>query len=186
MDNVLQTRSSIYDRFHSDSTAQNYFNKQGNKDAFAAYYTSMYLIQDTGEAIYSHMKQGFSNDPMNAYIEFWGVMQAIIIQQDAICELYHAVTGKELVWSKLTAWVELRKTRNSCAGHPANQGRGVQAHRRSFIGRMGMTYENIKYEMWDADTEQTTFPKINLKKMIYEYDKEASSVLQDVLESIKP
>ena len=51
----------------------------------------MYLIQDTGELVQSHMKHGFSSDPWLAYIEFWGVMQAIFIQQDAINEFYEAM-----------------------------------------------------------------------------------------------
>jgi len=54
----------------------------------------MYLLQDTSESLYVHRIKGFANDPHEAYIEFWGVMQAIFIQQDAISELYEAVTSK--------------------------------------------------------------------------------------------
>ena len=41
-------------------------------DAYAAFYTSKYLIQDTAEAIFAHLDRGFSKDPMAAYLEFLG------------------------------------------------------------------------------------------------------------------
>lgn len=41
-------------------------------------------------------KKGFSEDPHEAYLKFWGVMQAIIIQQDSICELYWAINDEKL------------------------------------------------------------------------------------------
>ncbi len=55
-----------------------------NEEIYSAYYISMYLIQDTYGAILAHQKKGFSEEPLLAYIEFWGVMQAIVIQQDSI------------------------------------------------------------------------------------------------------
>jgi hypothetical protein len=65
------------------------------------------------------MHGGFSRDPMRAYIEFWGVMQAIAIQQDAICELHKAVVGSRPDKDQIgPTWKDLKEKRNQCAGHP--------------------------------------------------------------------
>ena len=48
MKNVLEVREEIYNQFHNSSALESYFSKPENADKFAAYYTSMYLIQDSG------------------------------------------------------------------------------------------------------------------------------------------
>lgn len=103
MDQILAARLKIYDQFHGSAAGTEHFFKDEHAGAYAAYYTAMYLIQDTGESVWAHMKRGFSSDPHIAYIEFWGVMQAIFIQQDAISELYEAVIGSKLQIPKHSA-----------------------------------------------------------------------------------
>jgi hypothetical protein len=84
----------------------------------------MYLIQDTGESIQSHMKRGFSSDAWLAYIEFWGVMQTIFIQQDAIKELYEAVIGSKLQIDKDSDWSKIRDDKSSIdIRYPRGSGR---------------------------------------------------------------
>jgi len=126
----------------------------------------MYLIQDTGESVQSHMKHGFSSDPWLAYIEFWGVMQAIFIQQDAINEFYEAMIGSKLKIAKASDWSKIRDVRNLCAGHPAKRANGVPA-----------THQ-IRYELWDArDPRQPSHPAFNLSAMIKAYDAEGAQTL---------
>jgi hypothetical protein len=150
-------------------------------DAYAAYYTSMYLLQDTGEAIWTHMKSDFSKDPMQAYIEFWGVMQAIFIQQDAICELHLAVVETKLDTNRLQYWNEIRDKRNLCSGHPSKQSHGRPAPQRAFMGRGFGKYGGIKYEVWDAHTRTRTHPRFNLRALIGAYEAEAEKILLDIL-----
>ena len=100
MDKILDVRTRIYDQFHGSNAGSDCFLKEDHAAEYAAeyaaYYTAMYLIADTGESIDTHMKRGFSCDPHMAYIEFWGVLQANFIQQDAIKELYESVVGSKL------------------------------------------------------------------------------------------
>jgi len=109
-------RQEIYDYFHNNRGCQQFFFEPAREQRYAAYYTSMYLVQDTSESLLAHRLTGFSSDPHVAYIEFWGVMQALIIQQDSISELYEAVTAKKLDTRALNSWQEIRTLRNSCAG----------------------------------------------------------------------
>ncbi|WP_145832079.1 hypothetical protein [Bradyrhizobium huanghuaihaiense] len=175
MQKTINVRSQIYDRFHN-STAHGAL----HGDDFAAYYTSMYLIQDTGEALDAHMRANFSPNPMQAYIEFWGVMQAVVIQQDAIVELYSVVVGGRPIALARPYWSQLRDLRNLCAGHPSRRAIGVPNVQRAFMGRSFGDYNRITYELWDAGGT-VTHPVFDLRQMLTDYDGEASSVLQAIL-----
>jgi hypothetical protein len=185
MDQILAVRSKIYDQFHGSNAGPEHFFKDEHAEAYAAYYTSMYLIQDTGESVAVHMKRGFSSDPWSAYIEFWGVMQAIFIQQDAICGLHKAVVGSKPQIQRGSNWSEIRKIRNACAGHPAKRDLGVPATQRTFMGRNFGTYARIQYELWDAETKQPSHPAFNLEAMIKAYDAEAAIILNTVFDALK-
>jgi len=183
MDQILAVRSKIYDQFHGSKAGPEHFFKDANAEVFAAYYTAMYLIADTGESVWAHMQRGFSPNAMSAYIEFWGVMQAIFIQQDAICELHKAVVGsKPQIGS---SWSKIRDTRNACAGHPAKRELGVPATQRTFMGRNFGNYTRIQYELWDAEIKRPSHPTFNLEAMIKAYDAEAALILNAVLNALK-
>jgi hypothetical protein len=101
MKKIAEIREKIYNYFHSSDACHNFFFSDAQEERYAAYYTSMYLLQDTTESLMVHRHKGFSTDPFEAYIEFWDVMQAIIIQQDSICELHLAIKTAKLDWSNL-------------------------------------------------------------------------------------
>jgi hypothetical protein len=185
MKQILNIRSAIYDQFQGSSAGTAFFFRPENADAYSSYYTSMYLIQDSGEAVLDHMDRNFSPEPMPAYLEFWGAMQAIVIQQDAISQVHEAVIECKPKIQSGTAWRQLREFRNLSAGHPANRTHGVHAPQRTFMSRSFGDYDRVWYELWDATTGQTTHPVIDLRRMINDYDSQASSVLSAVLSRMK-
>jgi hypothetical protein len=185
MNHILSGRAVIYDQFHSSSAGPAYFFKPENSDAYAAYYTSMYLIQDTAEAVATHVAEGFSTNAMHAYLEFWGVMQAVDIQQDAICQLHQAIVGSKSQVGKTSAWWKLRDMRHLCAGHPAHRAHGLPAPQRAFMGRNFGSYAQINYELWDAHTGKRTHPTFDLRQMINAYDAEAGALLGIVFTTMK-
>lgn len=198
MEQLLDVREKIYDFFHSNIDCQKYFFKGYNEERYAAYYTSMYLIADTGESLWNHRNKGFSEKPLEAYIEFWGVMQGLIIQQDSICELYWAVNDKKLNYSNLAAWMKIREIRNICAGHPAKKDRPTnEPLKRTFMGRFFGNYSSFHWEQWekpistpDAKTARDpvrniSHPEIELGKLIDEYSKEATTKLEEILQSMQ-
>jgi len=184
MDAILARREEIYDHFQR-SAGPKFFFVTADKDRYAAYYTSMYLIADTAESIKEHRRRDFSSDPFLSYLEFWGVMQAVVIQQDAIVELNRAIAEISLAVAKPSAWWNLREFRNQCAGHPANRSRGVPASQRSFMGRTTRKYSRVQYELWDAQTQQTTHPIVDLAQMLDDYDLQASQLMATILQIMK-
>lgn len=131
------------------------------EDAFAAYYTSMYLIQDTAESLMAHRQSGFSADPMKAYIELWGILQAVIIQQDAIDELAATVGATPEKVRAQTHAAELRDFRDIIAGHPSARFRGTPRS-RSFLGRGFGSYSSIMYERYLPDKGKVEHPTVDL------------------------
>ncbi|MGB8684339.1 MAG: hypothetical protein WCD12_15740 [Candidatus Binatus sp.] len=178
-------RQEIYDYFHNNEACQQFFFDAAQEERYAAYYTSMYLVQDTSESLLVHRARGFSSDPHAAYIEFWGVMQALIIQQDSISELYKAVTAGQLDIRALSSWQTVRTLRNACAGHPAKKDRPKNSPvTRTFMGRRFGGYPAITYEQWQAQ-KGITHPTVKLDALIDGYAKEAAAKLLEVLQSMK-
>lgn len=182
MDTVLDRRGEIYDYFHANQACQKHFFDGTHEAEYVAYYNSMYLLQDSTESLWSHRRRGFSDDPHQAYLELWGVFQAVIIQQDSIAEIFEVMTGSELKRKGLTTWVELRHLRNVCAGHPAKRDRPKSVPlTRSFLGRMFGGYGTLKYEQWEPGVG-TTHPQVRLGELLDSYAVEAERVLSRVLE----
>jgi hypothetical protein len=185
MEAASDRRAEIYDYFHANQTCQQYFYDPTHEAEHVAYYNSMYLLQDTIESLWWHRRQGFSKEPMHAYIEFWGIMQAVFIQQDSIREIFQLMTGTKLHTKNLPAWSEIRELRNICAGHPARKDvPETKPLTRSFMGRMFGDYTSLKYEKWEEGAGRT-FPEVKLGALLDAYAAEAESKLADVLTAMR-
>lgn len=177
MNRIGELRSQIYGYLESSTHCQQFFFSYSNEDVYAQYYTSMYLLQDSTEGIQAHMDQDFSRNPLIAYIEMWGIMQAVIIQQDAIATLYKIIMNKKLSPKKNSKWAVIRRLRNQCGGHPGdNNGRF-----RSFIGRTGVSYENFRYERKDNKTGTIEHPTVNYIELLGTYATEAARYMEEIV-----
>lgn len=184
MDKILEIRSAIYDHFHGAAECQAYFYDAVHEEEFVAYYNSMYLLQDSTESLSCHRHADFSSNPMHAYIEFWGVMQAVIIQQDAIAEIYKIMTRTDLDTQILIVWPHVRTLRNVCAGHPVKKDRPKSAPlTRSFMGRNFGSYQGIMYEQWQKGVGRT-HPRVNLGALLDDYSAEAAAKLEEAFSAM--
>jgi len=62
---------------------------------------------------------GLSKEPGGFILVLYGVLQAVIVNQDALNELHRVFMGGPFIPAKLSAWREIRTLRNLIAGHPA-------------------------------------------------------------------
>lgn len=185
MDNIANRREEIYNYFHANHACQKYFFDSAHEDEYVGYYNSMYLLHDSTESLWWHRKQGFARDPLQAYLEFWGLMQAVTIQQDSIVEIFKVITGNELDSKTLLSWSEIRNLRNVCAGHPAKRDRPKRLPlTRTFMGRMFGGYESFKYERWEQGVG-TTHPDVKLAALLDAYAVEAEAKLVDILNGMR-
>ena len=51
MNEIANLRKQIYDYFHGNAGVQQYFFEPTHKDEYVTYYNSMYLLQDSTEAL---------------------------------------------------------------------------------------------------------------------------------------
>jgi hypothetical protein len=150
----------------------------------------MYLLQDSTESLWKHRETGFNADELLAYIEIWGVLQAIIIQQDAIAAIYKELTAKELNVPQGTKWMEIRNVRNLYSGHPVNKGEQKNNKKeknieRSFMGRDFGGYDELTVEVWNKKKGKTEFRKIKLGELIDDYASEANQYLQEIIDNFQ-
>jgi len=183
MDTLLSLRREIYDHFHASTIRDDLFLLAGNRDRFAQYETAMLLIQDAGEALWAHRECDFSPSAMAAYIEVWGVMQAVMIQQDALLELAAALGATKPVTG--VAWSAIRDLRNQLVGHPINKRSLSKTPLRAFMGQQPKSYRYLTYELWDAGADRTTFPRVNLGQMFDAYESEAADHLAAILAQMR-
>ncbi|MGL4309637.1 MAG: hypothetical protein ACRCSU_04045 [Paracoccaceae bacterium] len=153
-------------------------------DRFHAFCASKDWIQDTGEAILVHRRKGFTSNVYAAYVEFLGVMQGLYVQQDAIAELYFALTGTpRKSFSAGPAWDKMREFRNLSSGHPTNKTIGAVKGRIS-VPRQKMSYERVEM-MFYPKSGRHKHMEINLGKMIDDYDEEAGSEMRKLYEFLE-
>jgi hypothetical protein len=187
MEAIAVRRSEIYDYFHSNAACQKYFFDSAHEEEYVAYYNSMYLLSDATDSLWQHRQHGFSRDPLVAYLEFWGVMQAVIIQQDSIKEIHKVMIGAALDAraKNLQHWLDVRELRNVCAGHPAKKDLPKNtALTRTFMGRGFGTYDEITYEQWQQGVGMT-HPRVRLDALLDGYAVEAEAELTGILTAMK-
>lgn len=61
---------------------------------------------------------GIGQDDGEKYLKLYGLLQAVILQQDSIRELYGIFVGENLISNSNPALENIRQFRNLTAGHP--------------------------------------------------------------------
>ena len=182
-DPVLFWRDRISEVWHQESAfwMRHSSYSFATDDQYIAFCAAKDWIQDTSEALSAHMRTDFSSDPIKAYLEFWGILQALFVQQDAICEMIYSFTGSRQLMPepiKGSGWQELRDLRNLSVGHPTAKGAsktGIPTA-RCVTGRTKKTYRNITLSIYRNGS--TDHPAINLKEIIQKYQIEAEPFLR--------
>lgn len=172
---VLEVREKIYNHIQNCSHCQ--WHDRASHDEFISYCVAKDTIQDTAEALSAHRSEGFSDDIYKRYIEYYGILQAVYMQQDAIKVLHNLFLGKDPGNSDKDNWNQLRDLRNDTVGHPVE--------RRNFLNRLFIGYDRVKYHWWPKGKHSPKFSDVNLAKLIDGYEQEAESVLGTILAEIE-
>jgi len=168
MESVLEVREKIYDHIENHSRCQWHIN--ATHDEFVKYCISIDTIQDTAESLMAHFKRGFVIDVSDRYIEYYGILQAVYMQQDAILAIYNLFTGQKLDVSNRVAWGKIRDLRNETAGHPVG--------RKRFLNRNIISYENVNYYWWPKNTKLPKSADVPVGEYISCYASEATEILE--------
>jgi hypothetical protein len=168
MEALLVAREKIYNHIQDAEVCR--WSDRATHDDYVTYCVAKDTIQDTAETLIVHRRKGFADDICERYIEYYGVLQAVYMQQDAICALYRLFVGGKLDISDKPSWKRVRDLRNETVGHPVGQKR--------FLNRSAIDYDHVNYLWWP---ESSRFPKsedVPLAALIDAYAVEATDVLE--------
>ena len=155
------------------------------QDRYQAFCVAKDQLQDTSEALLHHRRVGFGNPVTTCYLELWGILQAVAIQQDAIKEMRYALTGNREIKRLGPAWKKMRDLRNLFAGHPTFNGRSSDAGeiRRSVIARQQMSYTRIRVTILCHSSR--SHETLAIGRLLDEYDTEAACLIKAFLDKLK-
>jgi hypothetical protein len=114
------------------------------------FWASLDVIEDSQIAIddYSNLSEFSSNE--KGYLYVYGILHALYLQQDALCNLNKALFGQDIDFKKdYPELYNIREIRNNSIGHPTDRGNG-----KSFHGISRMTIQKKGFQM------SSSFPKI--------------------------
>ncbi|MCK4236948.1 MAG: hypothetical protein KAX38_07495 [Candidatus Krumholzibacteria bacterium] len=95
------------------------------------------VLEDTNLAIDSYSKHfGTKMEFASGYLEIYGVLQAMFIQQTAVKNIFETF---KIPFDKSEVLNSIRLIRNKAIGHPMNQGKG-SSH---YITRVSMCWEGF-------------------------------------------
>lgn len=141
--------------------------------------SSLDAIRQTHRAIeaYNHTNGDLSDD--ECYLAIYGLLQALVVQQDAMCHLAEALGTKPVHMARHKRLEEIRNIRNWSVGHPTKidryDTRSHHAIQRTHLGRGGFSL----YSAFDDGREQYTYvPLIELARL---QRRVVSRVLRDML-----
>lgn len=94
------------------------------------------------------------------YIEIYGLLQALFLQQDAV---RHIANIFSFEISKLPELAKVREIRNDAIGHPMNRSNHKSFH---FISRSSVSKKGFDLRSHDGDTGENSYRRIDLEMVL--------------------
>lgn len=170
MESVLIAREKIYDHIQDWSACG--WTDQATHDEFVMYCVAKDTVQDTAETLLVHRQRGFTKDMYERYFEYYGILQAIYMQQDSIAALYKLFVGQPLDIRNRPNWCRIRELRNATVGHPVG--------RRRFLNRNAIGYQGVNYSWWPEDSRFPKSETVPLAQLLDAYTNEATDALEHI------
>lgn len=184
IDRVSKYLTKLGELFQSSPLRNQAFQGFPTDDKSVAFCVAKDLIQDTLESWLCINERSQQTRSISAYIEFWGVLQTVVIQQDAIDEMHWAVVGSKLPQSikRRPGWKSIRDIRNELAGHPVNSSFGKV---RTSIARPMLSYCSAFVEKYETKTGKYSHQTILLKDHLESYYRVAAIAIYLIWRSMR-
>lgn len=147
-------------------------------------WTSLDVIEDSQIAIndYTNLSEFSSNE--KGYLYVYGILHALYLQQDALCNLNKALFGQDIDFKKdYPELYNIRENRNNSIGHPTDRRNGDSFHHISRISIEKKGFSMISY--FPKKGEETKFEDINILSCIETQEKLLITILSDTMEKLK-
>lgn len=143
--------------------------------------SSLDIIGDTQLAIEAHPKMDGVKSDGESYLIVYGILQAMLLQQDATKHIGNALNIKIKLPKKLK---DIRVTRNSAVGHPAHQKENGLS-KSSFITRMSISPMSFQLMTVYSDNKEYEFRQISIPSLIKIQEEYISNVLSGVIQELE-
>ena len=141
--------------------------------------SSLDVVGDTELAFDAYEVAPETDDPGAVYILVYGVLQALVLQQDAVMHLAEALGLKYELAPPLR---EVRAIRNASIGHPTKRLGQPRSH---FISRISMRKAGFQLMTVYPDHGPAEFKGVSLPALISMQRCQLRAVLEEVVDSLK-
>jgi hypothetical protein len=141
--------------------------------------SSLDVIGDTELAFDSYAVAPDTEDAGATYILVYGVLQALVLQQDAVLHLAEALGLKYELDPTLK---EVREVRNASIGHPTKRSGRARSH---FISRISMTRTGFQLMTVYPEQGPAEFKGVSLPALIATQRSQLRAILAEVVASLQ-
>lgn len=118
-----------------------------------------------------------------SYLQLYGLLQAFVVQQDAISHIKDTVGGKKINWEKDEKELNLiRRLRNEAAGHPANI-RTSDGIMYCNIDRHSIRKDSFRYLLWGKTGAESR--EVDLSETIATQEREFARIVTETVKAVK-
>ncbi len=172
-DAVNEDHGVLYDRF---------FNT--HHDRWYQLCSGLDTLGDATDALMEFERGGLGTQA-ETYLRFYGMFQAVILQQDALDAINEALVGSAEAHLKKTSWTKIRDLRNLAVGHPTDKKNGVPGKRmRSFVARVTITARSFLVLTYDEVQEKPVTEVVAFGTIYDKYKDEAVAYAHQILHSV--
>jgi hypothetical protein len=143
--------------------------------------SAMDSVVDTGMAVRAYSSGDDTRDKGQLYLQTYGVLQALIVQQDATSDLCAAL-GSSRAKGDFPGLASVRAVRVSAAGHPTKHQResGEGPHHL-----VQMSLGRGSFELVSLSSGDPKFKQVNVRDLIRKQEDELGKILKGVIDDLK-
>jgi len=176
MKQISDLEQRIRDYVNNANLYENHF--KNHLDEWMALCVAMDTLEDSCQALEYYEDSGIGNEIGEKYLKLYGLLQAIFLQQDSICQLYLIFQGECLQLDTDSAWKKIRALRNLTVGHPIE--RNKAGTKRCFISQVSLSTHDFQLQIWDKNKGQAKSEDVDLKSLYEAYKSEAVKHLEKI------
>jgi hypothetical protein len=148
--------------------------------SFSQVRACLYIVEDTELAIQAFLRDKEGFEIGKAYLEIFGLMQALFVQQDATFYLVECL-GTDWNHHNIQELAEIREIRNHCIGHPSKQGRGKGPFSFNAISRPTVRTCSFQIMRSYSDERPQEFVDYDLSQIAEIQNREIEKALNGIL-----
>ena len=144
-------------------------------------------LQDATDALVYCQESDVGNDVRERHIRIYGMFQAVVLQQQAICKLYEVFVGEKLSAPKDSRWRKITDVYHRAVAAPLEV--WDPSHQRGQLSQITITSEGYYIVLWDCHMwgermEEIEPERIDPDVLLGDYTLEAIICLDKICQAI--